>query len=477
MTGRVRNLKALEMMVATLQRNEDREGNDYDFGGTSQYLDKKDEQNLVASLIDNRTGRVRFLDEAYHCLGKWGDQICEFYVDEIYHAGKRLSIWLRHIWLRGNRSTNIDRGGWANIDEVIQDEECWMDVHKELVRQGHKHREDPKFAICYDKEVMKTQPSSDELMYYRTWLIALIIDNELWNWGRNKKRMEFTGARLHPDMSEKQYAALVKTLVKPLRVDSVETAKTFSYADWVRPLAVRCVSGHSNGAVDLELTGIPITEKVMDAVGGAWRITSRHNLNSAARFATRRPATEARRHTFCCICPMGLALQIDIHTQVRERGRKRNGNLCAHIHSQRDGSPCDNLDICYEVIKAHEMMWNIFLWAYTTMNVNEFLTPFIAVNEDGYRKLRPNQGAGERSLISARVRSLLSNALGIRKYRYVSYRDMPKERLVDGIYHICLEGLYEGQQRRDRLDPELMYLATQTGLHLGMSTRNGAIES
>ena len=44
---------------------------------------------------------------------------------------------------------------------------------------------------------------------------------------------------------------------------------------------------------------------------------------------------------------------------------------------------------------------------------------------------------------------------------------MPTERLVDGVYHICLEGLYEGQQRRDRMDPELMYLAVQTGLQLG----------
>ena len=129
--------------------------------------------------------------------------------------------------------------------------------------------------------------------------------------------------------------------------------------------------------------------------------------------------------------------------------------------------PCENLDICYEVIKVHEMMWNIFLWAYTTMNVNEFLTPFIAVNEDGYRKLRPNQGAGQRSLITSRVRAVLSNALGIKKYRYVSYRNMPKERLVDGVYHICLEGLYEGQQRRDRIDPELMHIAVQSGLQLG----------
>ena len=133
--------------------------------------------------------------------------------------------------------------------------------------------------------------------------------------------------------------------------------------------------------------------------------------------------------------------------------------------------PCENLDICYEVIKVHEMMWNIFLWAYATMNVNEFLTPLIAVNEDGYRKLRPNQGAGQRSLISSRVRAGLSNALGIKKYRYVSYRNIPKERLVDGVYHICLKGLYEGQQRRDRIDPELMHLAMQTGLQLGTEYR------
>ena len=66
----------------------------------------------------------------------------------------------------------------------------------------------------------------------------------------------------------------------------------------------------------------------------------------------------------------------------------------------------------------HEMMWNIFLWAYTTM---------IAVNEDGYRKLRPNQGARQRGLISARVRALLSNARGVKKYLYVSYRQMPTE--------------------------------------------------
>ena len=161
-------------------------------------------------------------------------------------------------------------------------------------------------------------------------------------------------------------------------------------------------------------------------------------------------------------------------TWARDGGRAeyqdiRNTEMAKKKFTPSDSSllPCENLDICYEVVKIHEMMWNIFLWAYTTMNVNEFLTPFIAVNEDGYRKPRPNQGAGQRSLISSRVRAVLSNVFGIKKYRYVSYRNMPKERLVDGVYHICLEGLYEGQQRRGRIDPELMHIAVQTGLQLG----------
>ena len=283
LTGRVHSLKAVELMVAALQRNEDQEGVDYDFGGTSQYLDRKREQNLVATLIDNRTGRVRFLDKTYHCLGKWGDKNCEFYADEIYHAGKRLSIWLRHIWLRGNHSTNIDRGGWASIDEIIQDEDFWMNVHKELLRQGHDHRKVPDYAIFYDKENMRTQPTLDILMCHRTWLIALIIDNELWNWGRNKKRMEFSGARLHPEMTDERLVSLLGTLVNPAEVGSAAEANALPYSGWVRPLAVRCVSGHSNSAVDLELTTIPITDKVMDAVGGAWHVTSRYNLIWIAR--------------------------------------------------------------------------------------------------------------------------------------------------------------------------------------------------
>ena len=40
LTGRVTSLKTLEMLVSIFQRNENREGNDHDFGGTSQFLDQ-----------------------------------------------------------------------------------------------------------------------------------------------------------------------------------------------------------------------------------------------------------------------------------------------------------------------------------------------------------------------------------------------------------------------------------------------------
>ena len=41
LTGRVRSLQALEMTVSIFQRNENREGSDFNFGGTAQYLDQK----------------------------------------------------------------------------------------------------------------------------------------------------------------------------------------------------------------------------------------------------------------------------------------------------------------------------------------------------------------------------------------------------------------------------------------------------
>ena len=77
----------MEALVATLQREEDQDRNDYDYGGSSRYLGKEEHPNVIAPLIDNGTGRVKFLDDACHRLGVYDEAGCAFYDDEIYHAG------------------------------------------------------------------------------------------------------------------------------------------------------------------------------------------------------------------------------------------------------------------------------------------------------------------------------------------------------------------------------------------------------
>ena len=105
------------------------------------------------------------------------------------------------------------------------------------------------------------------------------------------------------------------------------------------------------------------------------------------------------------------------------------------------------------------------------MNVNKFLTPFIAVNSDGVRAIRPNTGEGHRGLISSRLRLLYSNALGIKKFHYVAYKKMPPEVIKDGVYHIRIEGLLEAlQQKRERLN-EALFICQHIGAQFNKEYR------
>ena len=83
------------------------------------------------------------------------------------------------------------------------------------------------------------------------------------------------------------------------------------------------------------------------------------------------------------------------------------------------------------------------------MHVNEFLSPLIAVNPDAYRKIRPSQGEGQGNISGARVRVLLSNSLGVKKFRCTAYRNMPRDPMHSGVFHICVEGFFESQQKRE----------------------------
>ena len=55
----------------------------------------------------------------------------------------------------------------------------------------------------------RTLPDVDELMRSRTSAMTLAaIENKLWNWDRKNKRMEFVGAKLKPNLSNQDFAAV-----------------------------------------------------------------------------------------------------------------------------------------------------------------------------------------------------------------------------------------------------------------------------
>ena len=121
----------------------------------------------------------------------------------------------------------------------------------------------------------------------------------------------------------------------------------------------------------------------------------------------------------------------------------------------------ENIDHSYEALRVHG-----YIWGALHRHSNEFLSPLIAMNSDGCRKVCPNQGEGQRNLISARVRVLLSNALGVKKFRYSAYRNKPKDPMRNSIFHICVEGLFFESQK-ERLDPEVLYIGAQMGASFG----------
>ena len=121
---------------------------------------------------------------------------------------------------------------------------------------------------------------------------------------------------------------------------------------------------------------------------------------------------------------------------------------CSRLKSKYSVLLCDNLDHSYEALRVQSYIWDIYVWAYSTMNVNEHLSPLVAVNSEGYRKLRPSQGDGYQNIISAKVQSLHSNALGVKKFKYVACRNPPKDPMQNGTRHICVEGLFESKRRR-----------------------------
>ena len=149
------------------------------------------------------------------------------------------------------------------------------------MKHGHEHRKQPGNRLLFVEHDMTDQspPTADEMFYLGSYAMTTVIENELYNWSshKGKKRMELVGARLKSDVTNADLVLLKKHLSNPVDVIDARRLKDSPYLGWIRPLAVRCISGHSNGAV--ELTTIAISERVKQAIGGAWHMTSRHVLD------------------------------------------------------------------------------------------------------------------------------------------------------------------------------------------------------
>ena len=41
------------------------------------------------------------------------------------------------------------------------------------------------------------------------------------------------------------------------------------------------------------------------------------------------------------------------------------------------------------------------------------------------------------------------NSIGVKKFRYTAYRNMPRGPMRNGVFHMCIEGFFESQQKRE----------------------------
>ena len=172
----------------------------------------------------------------------------------------------------------------------------------------------------------------------RLYAVTTVIENELWNWGsrKGKKRMEFVGARLKSNVTNEDLALLKKRLSDPVKTIDARRLRDTPNFIWVRPIAVRCISGHSNGAVDLEPTAIAISERE----AGHWRRVAHDkptcvDLDCKVRAIARRSQTLAIGRALLTVPSVGQALYLEFYKPIWQRRRERDRNLCAHQRLDR----------------------------------------------------------------------------------------------------------------------------------------------
>ena len=80
MSGGAKSIKVICELATMLQRNEDTDRNDFDYGGTSTYLKVGECPYVDAVLMrPGYTSKAHFIDQSHHRLGTYGSEDCPFY--------------------------------------------------------------------------------------------------------------------------------------------------------------------------------------------------------------------------------------------------------------------------------------------------------------------------------------------------------------------------------------------------------------
>ena len=175
-----------------------------------------------------------------------------------------------------------DEGGWVLIDELVRKEVLWTHSSRRITRSANVRDADQRHRM------------------YQERIQAIIDGNLIGSRGRNGKiRLQFLGVRVKDPPEGPNPIGSVGTNNLVTRTDQVSELRAGestrhqcqyleSCDEWVRPWAVRAVSGHSKSStpgnnlveVDQNRFAISPSNSLMETLGGCYHATDCRNARS-----------------------------------------------------------------------------------------------------------------------------------------------------------------------------------------------------
>ena len=107
--------------------------------------------------------------------------------------------------------------------------------------------------------------------------------------------------------------------------------------------------------------------------------------------------------------------------------------------------PCENLDLCCEVIRLNNVIWEFYMWAYPIPN--EFLSPSLKSTRMVTAKLDQIKAKDKGVSPAPGCDCSYPMDWGSRSFDILHIIDMPQDIYKDEILHISIEGLHEIQKK------------------------------